>query len=589
MTTRVHPFTTAAVMLAMCFIPGGAAAQTNPGAVTPTSKFFAINSFYYFDANGDYHPYSVSGFGEPIGGQAPRLFILPTMTLRKGSARFFDDSGNLFDPVLAPSRHVASAAVAIDFAQDLPNAQQLLGIGAALSGTSLRGAMDDLSTDTAGNPVIYGPAAAVPPIRASILQANQAYAQATGQQRDLAQRYAAFQPEQVTLTGMAATLQIGGDDVATTAFPGAALVGNDLRPEIYLKNPTTSQATMLRGGNYAVVVTFGFADSRYSFIDATIDAGATIRDYLKQTQTAVTSNRSSGFSVFGLGYRRSKLKQKISSTLESTSRSTRWSNTRIFMSDPDDQMMEQFEAAFFPQSNAQEVISNHFAAAERASADGNPALAKAHMDYVTALKADQPSSQIDAVAAAAALASGNYAMFLAQGVRASYTDNTANSSFTRIISNQVDIDQKTEWAVTKRYTVERQVAVPLREQTPKAQPARMGVCDVRMAPYNIWEAAYAPPAVMTPRGPMRQVFGQAPAVACIFQTGGASRAGLLPGMILWSIGGSRVKTLADVKEAVDQLTPGEDVEVQTIDYEAQPFVDQLSTFTVKVSAGVPVG
>lgn len=569
----------AAAMALLC-IGAGAQGQT----LTPNTKYFSVSDYYVPDANADYHEYRAHGFYEPGGPSVtPRLTMLPLMRLNMSSAKFFDENGTAFDPRLYPNRKAGLISVSARYSTGMPTKPQLAGIGATLSGISLPNFILDTSK-SGTQPLIYPPASTQPPLVQAIYAGYSQADDASAAQRTLAAQWGSYVPNLVPLNELALSLVVGGTTLASQSYSGSTVVMNGWLPQLYIYEPSQSIKNLIANGDYEMAVSYRFVDSSTSFIDARIDAKQVINTYLKETREAITRNKSSGFAVFGLGYRRSKLKTSISQSMDSNLTNSSVASTRIVMNDADDSMIEQFEEAFFPEAQVSEVISNHFAAAEEAGKQGNTQLQQAHLEYAKSLQQQDKLKEVDAVAAAAALAAGNYAMFVAQGVRAQISNDSNEQKFRRVITNSADIEKRVEWSMVKRYSVQRQINTILRPESPAKQTAAWGICGGVMMDYTVpGQPSYTPFGIQPTSLPKQGLL-----VTCTYQGAAAHSAGLTAGMLIDRIGGQPITKIQDYYDALAYSEPGQDIDIRVLDGTKSDIGGVYKTLSLRPRLGAPV-
>lgn len=389
---------------------------------------------------------------------------------------------------------------------------------------------------------MYGPA------RQAIEQDYAAYEMAVMQQQALAQKYANYQIRNATLQDLEVKLLIGGEEVASRTYGGTTTnLGT-----IALVAPTEFQKNLILAGDYELLVTSRFRDIKTSSISARFDAVQAVSSFIEETQQAITKSKASGFQVFGFGSRRTKMKTSINQTLKTNDQVDIMQNTSIVMYDATESMIEEFESKFFPQLSKQEVIDRHLAAAAEAASLGKHDLAAVHRGYAEAIMADNQMQETDNVAAAAALNAGDYAGFLAHGVRSINSSDTRANNFRRVETREAVIRQSTNWDQTRMVTVMREMSVPVLQTDDSRQLPRIGLCGQRFqVPYTYFRDN-------RPWAPIPQP-AEGLMVTCVEDSSPAISAGLLPGMIVRAVGNQNVSSLADFNEALEAYEPGETI------------------------------
>lgn len=522
--------------------------------LTPNSAYFSVVNFNAPDMNGDIVPYSARGFYEPGSEKVtPRLFLLPTVTVPVGAAKFFDDEMNAFNPGLDPKTPVDSLALTVAYSDTMPNAMQIVGIGAALSGTTVPTFLPEPARTMDGQPLIYPPAMMNLQIKAMIDASYKQIDALLAKQQEIAAKWKTYTPQSIPLNDLTIALLVSGQEVTSRQFVGS-MVG---MPQLHVLKPSKAVVNAVKNGNFEISLAYHFTDTKVRLIEAEIDAGQIIRSYLNETQRAVTTNKSMGFGILGLKFRRERIRQSFSQVVDSKTSGQQWAKTKIVMTDATDDMVREFDDAFFPKISRQQAIDNHTRAAATTS---DPALKQAHLDYARALQAENKIQEMDAVAAAAALASGNYALFVAQGVRAQM-DNAENSTeIRRTITNDVEIKQNTTWAQSRKFSVQREMRVFVRPPEVVTPRALWGILGA--ASYNY----FVPNIQFTPFGQtVVQQMKTGVLITCTSQDGAIHQAGIVPGMIIDSIEGHPVTTQLEFEDALKEATPGEPIMMRILD------------------------
>ncbi len=539
--------------------------------LTSNSQFFSVQDYFYLDHHGNYRPYKAAGFAEQSVPTSPRLLILPTITIAKSNVKYYAASGQSFDPVLFPNRPIESVSVQATYSNALPTEAQMPGIAASLKGQTHPFYLAPPLKDTNGNLVMLQQVQNLPDVVAAIRSAYQNYETTLAPQNDLIAHYRTFSAQSVQMNELKLSLVIDGDEVASRKLTGT---GGTTLPAVTLVSPTPYQNGKIQDGAFELVVSFRFPDSNAASIQADLDRSALVRSFLKETQEAITKKKSSGWQVFHIGSRRSKISQSINSNVSSSFTGEYINNTRIVMRDATDQMIEAFESKFFPQLSQQNAIANHLSAATVAESDGKPELAKIHRDYAAALTNSDEMKEVDAVGAAAALNEGDYATFVAKGVRASSTNNVQANSFRRVVSDDQEIKTVQGWDDTRIVTVQRETSVPVQLEDSIPQKARFGICN----------AVFGPMPVSLPTGPYGQLVqlrGMMP--TCMVASSPFAAANLVPGSVVTAINGNPVTSMTDFNSVLASINPGDSASVRYFD----PQSNREATVNVEAKYGVP--
>ena len=120
-------------------------------------------------------------------------------------------------------------------------------------------------------------------------------------------------------------------------------------------------------------------------------------------------------------------------------RSDQRSSTVIAIEDAPPSLVRYFEEQFFPELSERSVIANHNDAANRAREKGDSSRAEIHAKYAKAIENHDADLEATAIAEAAiALAAGDYATFLAKGVRFRNESNRRSDSWHQVITAEVE-------------------------------------------------------------------------------------------------------------------------------------------------------
>lgn len=535
------------VIVALIFFAQVAVAQESPEA---NSTFFEVRDYYYLKKDGNYEPYFVSGYRQaPTPGATPILFLLPTIGVKASSIRYFRNDGTAFEPTKADAGEIVSISISPSYSAAMPSATQIPGIAAALEGLSDYRYLPP-PIRSSGQPVIasYG---TLPEFRAAIYEDYAAYQSVVDAQQKRAASYSQYQKRGATLTNVEVKLVIGGDVVASRTYSGSLTNMG----QVTLTSPTLFQVNQIREGNFELEVASRFRDGRTSSISAWFDTKAAIHAFVNETQEALTKSRTSGFQIFGIGKRRSRMSTSIQSALRTNDSLETTNNSRVVMYDATDEMVMEFERVFFPSLSRQEVIDRHLSEAAKAREAGNLGLAKLHTDYANAILEQDQIKEVDGLAAAAALSAGDYAGFLASGVRAIDSKNQRADTYRRLENRDAVVRQSTNWDQVRTVTVNREVSVLVPFHPPRKLMPRLGLCGVRQ---NV------PFILNANRITRRERSGLL--ITCVEENSPAAEAGLYPGMVVLSAGDiTNVATLSQLDDATKGMTPGEVLDIVVLD------------------------
>jgi hypothetical protein len=515
--------------------------------IEPNSTFFRVQDYFYPNQNGDYEYYQVSGYRQaPSPGVAPTIFLLPTIVVQQSDIKYFRPNGLPLDP--SSGELPGLITIKPTYFAGMPGPAQMPAIAAALDdGVSTFRYL--LPAQRNGNaPVMFAEAVAAPHIRAAIEEDYAAYQSAVDAQSQMAAKYSGYQKRSAPLTDVEVRLLVGGEIAASKSYTGSLVSMG----QISLVAPTEFQANQIRSGNFELEVVSRFRDTKTGSISASFDARTAVNSFVEETQKALTKSKSSGFQVFGMGSRRSKISTSINSSMKANGTVEQMDRTQVVMYDASDAMIAEFESKFFPSLSRQEVIDNHISAAAEAQAAGNHELARLHADYADAIGKHNQMKEVDTVAAAAALSSGDYAGFLAHGVRSINGNDSKANSFRRLETRETVVTQATNWDQVRIVTVNREVSVPVMLEPSRNYVPRVGICGIRQdvdygwVKMNVW----GQPQMHPEKGVM---------VSCIEAASPAAMAGLLPGMTIRFIGDDRIRTVADMERALRSVEPGDTV------------------------------
>ncbi len=532
---------------------------TQAPLIQPNSKFIIVPPYQYPDGNGNWSEYRAIGYAQPpIAGEVLKLFLLPHLRVTDGDVKFFDSDGNNFDPLAFPAKAAVSVTVRARQSVGMPSEQQQPAIGAALTGEKAQRYLAPWpKVFPFGPPVMYNGFGFNADVSASITNAYTAYDAEVAKLDTYRATYKSYAPQSADLNELRIALLIDGEEVAVRLLSKSVLISGNILPGVTLQKPTGYQKTKIANGDYELTVGYRFTDAKTSSIQARFDAAQAAKLFLEETQNAVTKNKSTGWQVFGIGSRRSKIKSSLEQSMKAADETTKMEGTRIVMNDADDEMVQRFENAFFPEISRQDVIANHLAAAEKAQAAGDFQLAAVHRDYAAAMQADNKLQEVDAVGAAASLTAGDYAGFIAKGVRFSQNNNVATNNFRRTVDLSVSSTLVQEWNEVKTVSAQRETtAAVLPEKRGRFGPS-LGVFGADSRNYSF---------VTFDQYSGFQLQNRSSLLLTGLIAGGAfANSGLLPGMLIKSIDGQSPKTIAELTDVARQLQPGELVEVIAIE------------------------
>lgn len=525
--------------------------------IQPNSQFFNVANYLYPAGNGNWLEYRATGFAQPaVQGVPARLFMMPRMRLTRNSVKFSDNVGNAFDPNADPSRRAKTIGVTVGFDLTLPTEVQRPAIGAALSGISATNYLAPWPTQPGGDPVMHPATMTDFNLRQAVIQSFQAYKAETEKLKGYADKYATYVPMVATLQELRVALIVDGDEVAVRSFPGTAVLTGSALPQISIQEPTEYVQNKLASGDFEVLVGYRFLDAKTSSIQATFNTRQAVSQFIEETQRAVTQRKSSGWQVLGIGSRRSKMKSSLEQSMKSNTEISNMQGTRVVMYDATDDMVERFEQRFFPQLSKSDAIERHLDAANKAQEAGNLELAKVHRDYAAALQANDTMKEVDTAAAAAALTAGDYAGFIAHGVRMSNQNHTMTNNFRRVVDVNVEVIDDKEWTEVKTVSVLRETSLPVLMEEKKRYVATIGLMS---------GGAYAFPFVRQNQWGQPEFANRTGLLATGILPGGPlGNAGILPGAVITAIGNYAPTNAAELENALANFEAGETITVKVL-------------------------
>jgi len=369
------------------------------------------------------------------------------------------------------------------------------------------------------------------------------------------------------------SLSVDGLLLAKRQIQGTTILTSGELPELYITMVTETLLNRLREGTFKIDVGFSFTDSKVSSINATFDFARVMNKYLEQTRTAITQSKNTSFGIFNLGYRKASLSQSINEQVTENASDKKTENTVIVMDDATDSMITLFESRFFPSLQLTSVIENHLKAAQEAKDKGQPDLAKAHLDYVDALQKSNPKGEIDALAAAASLSSGNYAMFVAQGVKFFVGNDKANYSFHSVISANVAEGETKTWSEVRHISTNRLTTMIIKMEPEDDSTAYFGVCGNRIVAYP----SFVPYVGWVPRKVVM--------ITCVTEGSPLALLNVFPGQAIEFINTTRVNSNDTLTAALNQLRPGDIADVYLVEPIAPGTPPQLTKVKVTVKRG----
>ena len=551
--------------------------QSILGQITSNSRKFSISKYYYPDINGNYTQYRAHGFAQQHTPTTKgRLFILPIIEKDEDNIEFVDKNGLTFDPEYQPTTVAKTITIPITISSELPNQYQLPAIASALgNGVSISHYVIPMAKDNNGGFYILPQAMMLKP---QLENSSKAYQKRIDEQQKVIDLYKNYQSETISISELEISAYIDDELASNLVISNTVLYSSGKLPSVVIKNPTLYQQNRVRSGKCRIEVAYKFRDAFTSTINAKFDAKEIINKFISETQKSSVSSSSSGWQILGFGNRRKRLKSSFNSTTQKNYNGQKINGTTIEMFDATDDMIAQFESDFFPEIAKDKAIANHTAAAQKAEAAGNNQLRDLHLQYASAVKNSDPNLEVDTAKAAAALATNDYATFMAEGVRWGEHTASGNSSFRRVVRTQAEIESKTNWSQVRTVSVQHAVRETLADFEVEEHKPFMGIGEAMQ--YNYPEYQF---------NAFGQVVGQLQKkgmmLSCIAQGSPLHHAGIVPGMIIGRIGGEQITTGAELISLMDNYEPGDTIDFTIIEYQGYQIVPR--TISVKLLAGAP--
>jgi len=459
------------IFVALAFCTKSAFAQ-----VTPNSIRFDVENYIAIDNSSRYYPYTSHGFYEnSTGTTKSRIFILPNFKLELNKIKYLDNQGR---ETYQDDQNIRSMIIPVTQDLSLPNESQKAAIIATISkNTTIQAFFPPIAKNNMGFPLMNSNL--LPVISNQIItMASQYEASLITPQQQLINEYnTLYNAEIISVTELEIIVEVGSDVVYSKRIPNTWITTGGTLKNIVIDNPTEYVKNVIAGGNGQILVSYKFRDSKKSTISANINATAIIDQYLSEAYQSSVSQRSSGWSFLGLGSSSKSIKSSFDQQVNQQYTSNSIANTTIEMYDADDQMIKQFESAFFPSLSQQEAIQNHINAAEKAKVEGNLALQDLHLKYVDELRSNNPNLTPNIDAALAALGKNDYVGFLAHGVRWGSNSGSENNSFRRVLNSSEMASMAQNWNQTKVISLQHTVNQPVPVSEEVKFKASLGAID----------------------------------------------------------------------------------------------------------------
>ena len=549
---------------------------SEPVKFLPSTQYFSVKNFYVPDQSG-YKAYSVDGFYEGVSNEAnPKLLLFPKLQLNKNSITILDSIGQRVTNTENFNKNdVSRIIISVNYNPELPTKMEGVGISYALNSMSEKAYYVNTVKNLDGT-IPYHPNIFNLPngfmYKNLIDQQYQSYENVKGEQNKLEEFWKKYKTQTINFENLKLQAldqnEVLGESVDIEG--GASFNGGTI--SIIIKNPKIQTINMVLEGNYQVKASFLFKDSSTSSINANFNESIIMNKYVKQTKDSLVSNKSSGWKVFNFGNRRKSIKESYKEQIEQNNITDEKTNTLIVMEDADDDMISVFEKKFFPEVGKDQVIKEHLAAAQVATTNSQPDLAKAHTAYATMLTSQDETSKVDAAAAAAALSEKNYAMFVAKGMEMFDNSGKATGHYERIITQGSEYDKDIAWIYTKKRSVKRKYNIMMNPVSEVAQHGSLGVCGIASYPYY--------KTYLAPNNP--NYISQAFMITCVKEGSPLHKSNIAPGAIFDTIDNRRILNWSNLEDFLMNKKPGDIVRL-TFANDSTPYAQ---TINIKLEAGL---
>jgi len=524
--------------------------------VTPNSNRFDIGNYIAIDNNGKYYPYNAHGFYENASaGATARVYLMPILKFDLSSIKFIGADGR---ETSIHSSDLRSMIIPVTVNLGLPNESQKAAIIAAIKGnTTIQAFYPPIVKNTAGFPIVNQLVNSNPTLMNQLMAiANQYEANAILPQQQMITEYNnGYKTQIISLTEMEIMVEAGNEIVYNKRIPGTWISTGGTLKNITLDNPSEYVKNLIAQGNGQILISYKFKDSRSSTINAHIDATAILNQFLSEAYQSSVSQRSSGWSFLGFGSSRKSIKSSFDQQVNQQVSTSIIANTTIEMYDADDDMIRQFENAFFPTLSQQEAIQNHINAAEKAKAEGNTELMNLHLKYVESLQKNDPNLTPNIEAAVASLGKNDYVGFIANGVRIGSNSGSGNNTFKRVLNSNEVSTMAANWNQTKVISLQHSVTQPVFVSQEVKFKASLGAIDAIPFQNSLYMF----------NGYNTQLQNISGVIIGPITVGGAfQRNNITPGTLLTKIGSYSVYSGQTVTDALSHYEAGDKVNITLI-------------------------
>jgi len=522
------------------------------------SSYFNISKYWYLNENGDYEEYKTHGFYQNPATSAPspkntlKLFLFPTFSIDSKDIKFTDQDG------LESSipKQIKQISILIKSSLIMPNDQQQVSIGSAILGKSVTRYIPPLAKNSQGKPNIFSPSQQNLDIVNAIIKTYAEHDIIMQTQDEARIKWEYYLKQLADIQDVTISLSIGNETFSQT-YDGSLITDGSYLPAIYIINPSVSTVNLIRDGNFGVTVTFKTIDSDYKGASALINYSQIVHETLRESQSVITKSRNTGVRLWFLNFSKDKFEQIVNYSLSQNKEIDKRTKVNIIYDDATEEIIKEFQSLLFPHITLNQTIKYHEEAAIKATAEGNAKLAEIHRGYADGLRNDNKMQQADILASAAALAEGDYASFIANGVRGGYGAGDYSNNYIRVISKDFSATIEDTYKIHKNFSV-------LRKSQIYITPQGFAYPEERY-PYTGAED-YAMPFKTLSRTGLTSVI----ALTGIEEGSPFMLAGFQPGMLITRINFHGCYNLQQYKAALKDAASGADLPVSYLDLQVQP-------------------
>lgn len=538
-------------LLAFSLTTGGMSAPAW-SQLTPNTQQLNVSDFFLFNPmQGALARYQIIGFYEPVGASGrQRVMLMPRIQVRPDGVSFIARNGATVPETSSmDASRVAKIKVSLRYDGGLPEPSQRMAVLAQLRGSGERRAIPDFYRYDLGK---AGPLDVLPPperARIAKLVADQfaVMDKASKAQEDMLAAWSKVDASVVPIQSVRIALLLDGEQVAERAFTGS-LISSGVLPDLYVDAIDEYRLNRFRERQFQVRVDYGFLDASTASIEARFEADKVLRQLVEESRKMTSSSSQRGVQILGFGSRRSKIKQFLAESSREQITQDGRANTFIEMRDADDSMLALFESKFFPEVAQAKVAEDHLKAGEAARSAGNEALAAAHFGYAKAIAEQKLDLDVDTAGAIAALNAGDYAGFVAKGVKIQKSEGSAAAQYSRVLTKDVKESDQIDWNLRKVVSTQRSVT-QLLEIDGDARLPFLGLMDFVHFDVPLTYNTVLPLIV-----PIAVVKGSP-----------LDKVDLRPGVFLAKIGGSFVRSVQQLEDKLNEYAPGDTLEVERVE------------------------